>query len=71
MKGFPVRPARGETVSEAAKAVALRQAEQLTLVRRRAQPTAVYITRMTVTAVAAYLLALQLPGASSRSVIAR
>ena len=70
MKGFPVRPARGETVSEAAKAVALRQAEQLTLVRRRAQPTAVYITRMTVTAVAAYLLALQLPGASSRSVIA-
>ena len=51
MKGFPVRPARGETVSEAAKAVALRQAEQLTLVRRRAQPTAVYITRMTVTAI--------------------
>jgi uncharacterized membrane protein YgaE (UPF0421/DUF939 family) len=54
----------------AAKAVARRQAEQLTLVRRRAQPTAVYITRLTVTAVAAYLLALQLPGASSRSVIA-
>jgi uncharacterized membrane protein YgaE (UPF0421/DUF939 family) len=54
----------------AAKAVARRQAEQLTLVRRRAQPTAVYIARMTVTAVAAYLLALQLPGASSRSVIA-
>ncbi|HEY6315817.1 MAG TPA: FUSC family protein, partial [Streptosporangiaceae bacterium] len=59
-----------ETVGEAAKAVARRQAEQLTLVRRRAQPTAVYITRMTVTAVAAYLLAQQLPGASSRSVIA-
>jgi uncharacterized membrane protein YgaE (UPF0421/DUF939 family) len=54
----------------AAKAVARRQAEQLTLVRRRAQPTAVYIIRMTLTAVAAYLLALQLPGASSRSVIA-
>jgi uncharacterized membrane protein YgaE (UPF0421/DUF939 family) len=70
MKGFPVRPVPGESVSEAAKAVARRQAEQLTLVRRRAQPTAVYITRMTVTAVAAYLLALQLPGASSRSVIA-
>jgi uncharacterized membrane protein YgaE (UPF0421/DUF939 family) len=70
MKGFPVRPVPGEGVSEAAKAVARRQAEQLTLVRRRAQPTAVYITRMTLTAVAAYLLALQLPGASSRSVIA-
>jgi len=70
MKGFPVRPARGESVSEAAKAVARRQAEQLTLVRRRAQPAAVYIARMTITAVAAYLLALQLPGASSRSVIA-
>ena len=70
MKGFPSRPVPGEGVSEAAKAVARRQAEQLTLVRRRAQPTAVYIFRMTLTAVAAYLLALQLPGASSRSVIA-
>ena len=70
MKGFPVRPVPVDAVSEAAKAVARRQAEQLTLVRRRAQPTAVYITRLTVTAVAAYLLALQLPGASSRSVIA-
>jgi uncharacterized membrane protein YgaE (UPF0421/DUF939 family) len=70
MKGFPSRSVPGEGVSEAAKAVARRQAEQLTLVRRRAQPTAVYILRMTLTAVAAYLLALQLPGASSRSVIA-
>jgi len=70
MKGFPVRPVRSETVSEAAKAVAKRQAEQLTLVRRRAQPTAVYITRLTLTAVFAYLLALQLPGASTRSVLA-
>ena len=51
-------------------AVARRQAEQLTLVRRRAQPTAVYIARLTVTAVFAYLLALQLPGGSSRSVLA-
>jgi uncharacterized membrane protein YgaE (UPF0421/DUF939 family) len=70
MKGFPVRPVPGEGVGEAAKAVARRQAEQLTLVRRRAQPAAVYITRMTLTAVFAYLLAQQLPGASSRSVIA-
>jgi uncharacterized membrane protein YgaE (UPF0421/DUF939 family) len=70
MKGFPVRPAPVESVGEAAKAVARRQAEQLTLVRRRAQPTAVYIARLTLTAVFAYLLALQLPGASSRSVLA-
>jgi uncharacterized membrane protein YgaE (UPF0421/DUF939 family) len=70
MKGFPVRPVPGESVSEAAKAVARRQAEQLTLVRRRAQPAAVYITRMTLTAVFAYLLALQLPGGSARSVLA-
>ncbi len=70
MKGFPIRPLRRESVSEAAKAVAKRQAEQLTLVRRRAQPTAVYITRLTLTAVFAYLLALQLPGASARSVLA-
>jgi uncharacterized membrane protein YgaE (UPF0421/DUF939 family) len=70
MKGFPVRPDRSESVGEAAKAVARRQAEQLTLVRRRAQPTAVYIARLTLTAVFAYLLALQLPGASTRSVLA-
>ena len=70
MKGFPVRSGPGESVGEAAKAVARRQAEQLTLVRRRAQPTAVYIARLTLTAVFAYLLALQLPGASSRDVLA-
>jgi uncharacterized membrane protein YgaE (UPF0421/DUF939 family) len=70
MKGFPVRPVPVESVGEAAKAVARRQAEQLTLVRRRAQPTVVYIARLTATAVFAYLLALQLPGGSSRSVLA-
>jgi uncharacterized membrane protein YgaE (UPF0421/DUF939 family) len=70
MKGFPVRPVPGESVGETAKAVAKRQAEQLTLVRRRAQPTAVFITRLTLTAVFAYLLALQLPGASPRDVLA-
>ena len=70
MKGFPVRPVPVEGVGEAAKAVARRQAEQLTLVRRKAQPTAVYIARLTATAVFAYLLALQLPGGSSRSVLA-
>jgi uncharacterized membrane protein YgaE (UPF0421/DUF939 family) len=70
MKGFRNRRVPGESVGDAAKAVAKRQAEQLTLVRRRAQPTAVYITRLTLTAVFAYLLALQLPGASDRSVLA-
>src|SRR5271169_501875 len=70
MKGFPIRHVPSESMSEAAKAVAKRQAEQLTLVRRRAQPAAVYITRMTLTAVFAYLLALQLPGGSVRSVLA-
>ena len=70
MKGFPIRRVPSESVSEAAKAVAKRQAEQLTLVRRRAQPAAVYITRMTLTAVFAYVLALQLPGGSVRSVLA-
>jgi uncharacterized membrane protein YgaE (UPF0421/DUF939 family) len=59
MKGFPVRPVPVESV-----------AEQLTVVRRRAQPKAVYIARLTVTAVFAYLLALQLPGGSPRSVLA-
>ncbi len=70
MKGFPVRPVPVESVGEAAKAVARRQAGQLTVVRRRAQPTAVYIARLTLTAVFAYLLALQLPGGSTRSVLA-
>jgi uncharacterized membrane protein YgaE (UPF0421/DUF939 family) len=70
MKGFPVRPVPVEAVGEAAKAVARRQAEQLTVVRRRAQPTAVYIARLTATAVFAYLVAQQLPGGSARSVLA-
>jgi uncharacterized membrane protein YgaE (UPF0421/DUF939 family) len=70
MKGFPVRRAPSESVSGAARAVARRQAEQLTLVRRRAQPAAVYITRLTLTAVFAYLLALQLPNGSTRPVLA-
>src|SRR3984885_15077256 len=66
MKGFFIRHAPSDSVGGADK----RQAEQLTLVRRRAQPAAVYITRMTLTAVFAYLLALQLPGGSVRSVLA-
>jgi uncharacterized membrane protein YgaE (UPF0421/DUF939 family) len=54
----------------AAKAVAHRQAEQLTVVRRRAQPAAVYIARLTGTAVFAYVLAQLLPGGSARDVLA-
>jgi uncharacterized membrane protein YgaE (UPF0421/DUF939 family) len=59
-----------DNLGQAAKAVARRQAEQLTLVRRRAQPTAVYVARLTITAVFAYLLARLLPGGSSRDVLA-
>jgi uncharacterized membrane protein YgaE (UPF0421/DUF939 family) len=70
MKGFPVRPVPVESVGVAARAVARRQAEQLTLVRRRAQPSAVYIARLTLTAVFAYLVAQQLPGGSPRSMLA-
>jgi uncharacterized membrane protein YgaE (UPF0421/DUF939 family) len=70
MRGFLVRKVSGEGVGVAAKAAARRQAEQLTLVRRRAQPTAVYIARLTLTAVFAYLIALRLPGASARGVLA-
>src|SRR5271166_1050634 len=70
MKGFPVRSVPVESVGEAAKGVGRRQAGQLTLVRRRAPPAAGYIVRLTLTAVFAYLLALQLPGGSSRSVLA-
>ena len=42
---------------------------QLMLARRKAQPAAAYIARMTLTAVAAYLLALLLPG-TARPVLA-
>jgi uncharacterized membrane protein YgaE (UPF0421/DUF939 family) len=70
MQKIPLRPLPVETIGAATRAAARRQAVQLTLVRRRAQPTAVYIARLTVTAVFAYLIALQLPGGSSRDVLA-
>jgi gas vesicle protein len=48
-----------------------RQAEQqLTLARRRAQPAAAYVVRMTGTAVFAYLLALLIPAGTGRPVLA-
>jgi hypothetical protein len=43
---------------------------QVTLVRRRTQPTAVYIARLTATATFAYVLALYLPAGTSRPVLA-
>jgi Fusaric acid resistance protein-like len=45
-------------------------ARQLTLVRRRTQPIAVYIARLTATATFAYLLALHVPAGTSRPVLA-
>ena len=48
----------------------VRPSAQLTLVRRRAQPVAAYITRLTLTAVFAYLLALYLTPHESRPVLA-
>lgn len=56
-------------VTRRARSVALRQAEQITVVRRRAQPKAVYIARLTVTAVFAYVIAMQLPN-SGRPILA-
>lgn len=45
-------------------------APQFKLVRRRTQPTAVYIARLTATATAAYVLAMYLPWGTSRPVLA-
>lgn len=42
----------------------------LTLVRRRTQPAAVYIARLTATATVAYLLALSIPAGTGRPVLA-
>ena len=64
------RRAPGVGAGAAARALARRQAGQLTLVRRRAQPSAVYIARLTGPAVLAYLLTRLLPGTSSRPVLA-
>jgi hypothetical protein len=45
-------------------------ARQLTLVRHRTQPIAVYIARLTATATFAYLIALHVPAGTSRPVLA-
>src|SRR5580704_1720078 len=59
---FRLRPSE-----PAARAAAM---NQLMLARRRAQPAAAYIARMTLTAVAAYGFALLLPGTTARPVLA-
>jgi uncharacterized membrane protein YgaE (UPF0421/DUF939 family) len=64
---FRGRPVGG--VGTAARAAAERTPETLTVVRRRAQPTAARIARLVGTPVFAYVLALQVPG-SSRPVVA-
>ena len=64
------REGAGPPVVAATAANAARAAAQLTLVQRRAQPIAAYITRMTLTAVFAYLAALQLTPHEYRPVLA-
>ena len=54
------RRRRGKQLGATARAVAQRTPQTLTVVRQRAQPTAVTIVRLTGTAVFAYLLALAL-----------
>jgi uncharacterized membrane protein YgaE (UPF0421/DUF939 family) len=54
----------------AARAVAQRAPETITVVRYRAQPTLVTIARLTATAVFAYLLALLVPTVTPRPVLA-
>jgi uncharacterized membrane protein YgaE (UPF0421/DUF939 family) len=65
----PFRRRRPRRIGAAARAVAQRTPETLTVVRRRAQPTAVTVARLASTAVFAYLVALPLP-VSPRPVLA-
>lgn len=75
MLHVPFRNARDRgpvpaTITGPARALARQQARQLMLVRKRTQPAAVWIARLTATATFAYLLALLLPATSSRPVLA-
>ena len=56
--------------TNSARALARQPARQLMLVRKRTQPTAVYIARLTATATFAYLLALVVPAGTDRPVLA-
>ncbi len=53
-----------------ARTLARRQARQFMVVRKRTQPAAVYIARLTATATFAYLIALLVPFGTSRPVLA-
>jgi hypothetical protein len=57
-------------LTQSAREVARRQARQLAITGQRARPTAAYITRLTVTATVAYLIARLLPGTTDRPVLA-
>jgi hypothetical protein len=61
---------RARRISAAARTVAQRTPETLTVARYRAQPTAVTIARLASTAVFAYLIALALPWGTPRPVLA-
>jgi hypothetical protein len=53
-----------------ARGAARRQARELTSAGKQARPTAAYIARLTITATAAYLIALLVPAGTSRPVLA-
>jgi hypothetical protein len=57
-------------LTHSARALARQPARQLMLARKRTQPTAVYIARLTATATFAYLLALVVPAGTDRPVLA-
>jgi hypothetical protein len=61
---------RARRISAAARTVAQRAPETLTVVRYRTQPTAVTIARLAGTAVFAYLIALVVPSSTARPVLA-
>ena len=63
------RPASAH-LTNSARALARAPARQLLLVRKRTQPAAVYIARLSATATFAYLLALVVPYGTSRPVLA-
>jgi hypothetical protein len=66
----PFQRAKPAQLSAAARAVAQRAPESITVIRYRAQPTAAAIARLAATAILAYLLALQLPQVTPRPVLA-
>jgi uncharacterized membrane protein YgaE (UPF0421/DUF939 family) len=61
---------RARRISAAARTVAQRAPETLTVMRYRTQPTAVTIARLAGTAVFAYLIALAVPSSTPRPVLA-